>query len=117
MGFPDGSAVKNLLASAGDMGLLHQEDPSGEGNSNPLQYSCRGNPMDIGAWWATVHGVTKELDMTEWLNNNNNDYSRNFMNFSCFQGKCFVYKQEHMESMMFFMKILVNHSTFQNYFS
>ena len=35
----------------------------GEGNSNPLQYSCLENPMDGGAWWATVHGVT-ELDMT-----------------------------------------------------
>ena len=31
----------------------------GEGNGNPLQYSCLGNPMDRGAWWATVHGVTK----------------------------------------------------------
>ena len=31
----------------------------GEGNGNPLQYSCQGNPMDRGAWWATVHGVTK----------------------------------------------------------
>ena len=36
----------------------------GEGNGNPLQYSCLGNPRDGGAWWATVHGVSKELDMT-----------------------------------------------------
>ena len=36
----------------------------GEGNSNPLQYSCLGNPMDRGAWRATVHRVTKELDTT-----------------------------------------------------
>ena len=35
-----------------------------EGNGNPLQYSCLGNPMDRGAWWATVHGVTKESDTT-----------------------------------------------------
>ena len=42
----------------------------GEGNGNPLQYSCKGNPMDRGAWWATVHGVTKELHTTERLNNN-----------------------------------------------
>ena len=34
----------------------------GEGNSNPLQYSCLGNPMDGGTWWATVHNITKELD-------------------------------------------------------
>ena len=41
----------------------------GDGNSNPLQYSCLGNPMDRGAWWVTVHGVTKESDKTEQLNN------------------------------------------------
>ena len=36
----------------------------GEGNGNPLQYSYLGNPMDRGAWWVTVHGDAKELDMT-----------------------------------------------------
>ena len=36
----------------------------GEGHGNPLQYSCLGNPMDRETWWATVHGVAKELDMT-----------------------------------------------------
>ena len=40
---------------------------TGEGNDNPLQYSCLENPMDQGAWWATVHGVTKESDRTEQL--------------------------------------------------
>ena len=45
----------------------------GEGNGNPLQYSCLGNPMDRGARQATVHGVAKELDTTQRLNNNNND--------------------------------------------
>ena len=44
---------------------LGQEDPPGEGNGNPLQYSCLENPTDRGAWQATVHGVPKELDMTE----------------------------------------------------
>ena len=44
---------------------LGQEDSPGEGNGNPLQYSCLGNPMDRGGWWATVHGVTKESDMPE----------------------------------------------------
>ena len=43
----------------------------GEGNGNPLQYSCLGNCMDRGAWWATVHGVSKEMDTTEQLNNDN----------------------------------------------
>ena len=41
--------------------------PPGEGNDNPLQYSCLRNPMDRGASWATVHGVEKELDMTKGL--------------------------------------------------
>ena len=40
---------------------------SGEGNGTPLQYSCLENPMDGGAWWAAVHGVAKESDMTEQL--------------------------------------------------
>ena len=43
----------------------------GEGNDNPLQYSCLGNPMDRGARQATVHGAVKESDMAEQLNNNN----------------------------------------------
>ena len=38
---------------------LGQEDSPGEGNGNLLQYACLENPMDRGAWWATVHGVTK----------------------------------------------------------
>ena len=38
---------------------LGREDPPGKGNGNPLQYSCLENPMDRGAWWATVHGVPK----------------------------------------------------------
>ena len=55
---------------------LVKKIPSGEGNGNPLQCSCLWNPMDRGAWWAIVHGVTKELDMTsqQWLliSHNNN---------------------------------------------
>ena len=39
--------------------FLDREDSPGVGNGNPLQYSCLGNPMDRGAWWATVHGVAK----------------------------------------------------------
>ena len=42
-----------------------QERPPGEGNGNPLQYSCLENPMDRGAWQATIHGVSKELDTTK----------------------------------------------------
>jgi len=60
--------VKNLPANAGDvrdMGSIPGLGrPPGVENGNPLQYSCLKNPMDRGAWWATVHGVS-ELDMTE----------------------------------------------------
>ena len=65
MGFPSGSEVKNMHADAGDTGLTRGLGRyPGEGNGNPLQYSCLENPTDRGAWWATVHGVT-ELDTTE----------------------------------------------------
>ena len=61
--FRGGSVVKNLLANAGDAGLIPGSGRSpGEGNGNPLRYSCLGNPMDRGAWWATIHGVAKESD-------------------------------------------------------
>ena len=57
--------VKNPPADAGDSSLLPGSGKSPrEGNGNPFQYSCWGNPMDRGAWWATVHGVAKELDTT-----------------------------------------------------
>ena len=65
LGFPGGSMVKNSPANAGDAGLNTGSGRSlGERNGNPLQYSCLGNPMDRGAWWITVHGVAKELDIT-----------------------------------------------------
>ena len=55
-------------ANAGDAGLTPGSGRSPEErNGNPFQYSCLGNPMDRGAWWATVHRVTKEEDMTEQL--------------------------------------------------
>ena len=60
LGFPGDSLVKNLPANAGDMGwILELGRSPGEGNGNPLQYSCLGNPVDREAWWATVHGVAK----------------------------------------------------------
>ena len=55
-----GQRVKNLPANAGDPGLISRLGrPPGEGNGNPLQCSCLENPLDRGAWWATVHEVTK----------------------------------------------------------
>ena len=57
---PGGSEVKASACNAGDPGLILGLGRSpGEGNGNPLQYSCLGNPMDGGAWWPTVHGVAK----------------------------------------------------------
>ena len=64
-GFPGGSVVKNLPAKVGDTGLIAVSGRSpGEGNGNLFQYSCLGNPMDRGAWWATVHGIAKGSDTT-----------------------------------------------------
>ena len=52
--------VKNHPANAGDAGLIIGLGRSpGEGNGSRLQYSCLGNPMDRGAWWATLHGAAK----------------------------------------------------------
>ena len=58
--------VKNLPANAGDTGLIPGTSPRG-GSGNPLQYSCLGNPVDRGTWWATVHVVTKESVTTQQL--------------------------------------------------
>ena len=61
--------VKNPFASAGDSGDLGSiprlgRSP-GEGDGNPLQYSCLKNPMNRATWWAAVHGVTEESDLSE----------------------------------------------------
>ena len=60
MGFPGGSDGKESACNAGDPGLILGSGRfPGEGNGNPLQYSSLGNPMDGGAWRATVHGLQK----------------------------------------------------------
>ena len=52
------SHVKNPPVSPEDVGLIPEQGrPPAEGNGTPLQYSCLGNPMDRGAWWALVHGA------------------------------------------------------------
>ena len=70
-GFPGGSVVKNLPASAGDTGDVGLTPRSGRspgvGSDNPLQYSCLENSMDRGAWRATVHGVAKNRTwLSDW---------------------------------------------------
>ena len=57
---PGGSEVEVSAHNVGDLGSIPGlESSPGEGNGNPLQYPCLGNPKDGGAWWAIVHGVTK----------------------------------------------------------
>ena len=64
-GLPGGSDGKESACNAGDLGLTSGSGRSpGEGNGNPLKYSCLENPIDSGAWWATFHGVAKESDTT-----------------------------------------------------
>ena len=67
LGFTGGSAGKESVCNAGDLGLIPGLGRSpGEGNGNPLQYSCLKNSMDRGGLWATVHEAA-ELDRTEGL--------------------------------------------------
>ena len=66
--FPGGSGGKASAYNAGDLGLIPGSGRSpGEGNGNPLQYSCLENPMDRGAWLATCPWGHKESDTTEWF--------------------------------------------------
>ena len=71
--FQVASVVKNLPANPGDAGLIPGSERSpGEVNDNPLQYSCLGNPMDRGVWWATVHGITRVRVRHDLATNNPN---------------------------------------------
>jgi len=64
-GLPRWLSDKDSACQAGDVGLIPGWGRyPGEGNGNSLQYSCLGNPMDRGAWRATIYGATKELDTT-----------------------------------------------------
>ena len=83
--FPGGSEVKASACNAGDLGSIPGWGSCpGEGNGDPLQYSCLENPgllhPDRGAWWATVHGAAKSRerlsDLTYLLFNNIKKYSK-----------------------------------------
>ena len=80
MGFPGGSDGKESTCSSGDLCSIPGSGRSpGEGNGNPLQYSCLENSMVSGAWWATIHGVAKnDGDMTDDF------YSQLFYSYSVF---------------------------------
>ena len=68
MSFPSGSTVKNLPANKGDIGsVIGLRRSPGEGNDKPLQYYCLGNPMDRGAWRATVHGVAESNPLYKFV--------------------------------------------------
>ena len=59
MGVLGGSVVKNQPANTGDTGLIPGSGRSPGKEITTPEYSCLGNPMDRGAWWATVHGISK----------------------------------------------------------
>ena len=99
MDFPDGSVLEEFADNAGDASLTPGSWRSPrEGNVNPLQYSCLGNPMDRGAWWATVHGIAKELDTAtrqqQWG-----------IYFSSFLNNIILIRKNHL----YFSKILGKH--------
>ena len=67
-GFPGGSDGKESACNAGNPGFIPGSERSpGERNGYSFQYSCLGNSMDRGAWWATLHGVSKSSDTTQQL--------------------------------------------------
>ena len=71
LGFPGGSVVKNPPAKAGDtedvVSVLGWGRSLGGGNGNPRQYSCLGNHLNRGTWWATVHGIAKsQAGLSDW---------------------------------------------------
>ena len=114
LGLPGGTVVKNSPACAGDMGLIPGLGRSpGEGNSNPLQYTCLKNSMNKGAWWTTVHGVA-QLETTErlilyfaqWMLGKHLTYELGSMS-TCFPGALPLWDQSWFDSpevLLFFLE-------------
>ena len=89
MDFPGGSDSKASAYNAGDPGLIPGSGRSpGEGNGNPLQYSCLENLMDTGAWWAAVHGVTKNRTrLSDFTFNGETDIENRLMDMRREEGR------------------------------
>ena len=99
--------LTNLPSNAGDMGSIpgSRRSPE-EGNGNPFQFSCMGNPKNKGDWRSIAHGVAKERDIKQQLNNNKNHWQDFFLSFgsikflvllhnscpACFFHQCFDFK-------------------------
>ena len=80
MGFLGSSNGKESARGVGALGSIPGSGRSpGQGNGNPLQYSCLENSMDRGVWWAIVHGVAKSQVMTERLTNTHTDTLQLFL--------------------------------------
>ena len=86
--------VKNLSTNARDLGSIHElgRYPGG-GHGNPLKYTCLENPMDRGAWQATVHGVTKSQTRLKRLSTQVHLYPSYTMAFLCQRGCCAMHTQ------------------------
>ena len=105
LGFPGGSEITAPACNVGDLGsILGLGRFPGEGNGNPLQYSCLENPMDGGAWWATVHGVAKSRtwlsDFQLWyiklrLKNTIVHSFELFLKMTLIQLKYYIYKRTY----------------------
>ena len=95
LGFPGGSDGKESVCNAGDLGLIPGLGRSpGEGNGNILQYSCLENPMDRGAWWDAVHGVSKSQTQLEWLTQTHTNTTHS--SFCIYGGLLFSWKHRHL---------------------
>ena len=103
LGFPGGSEVKASACNVGDLSSIPGLGRSpGEGNGNPLQYSCLENPMDGRAWWAIVHGVAKS--QTGLSNFTFTEICKKFTNLVNILDKCSVIELSAMLKIFWVVK-------------